>query len=199
VEKIHDFYCVLMITVKRIREIIRSPSGYLEKIRDQPLKDDILSFILVTMVGSILMFFSIFIMTAVTGQEEFLNPAGAVVMFLTILFLYVFNGLFLMLVISLIEHFFVLSTGEHRGFEKTMKSVICASVLLVLLFWIPSVFHIRYSALILAGVFCIMTFYGILTFHEKTKDRAAFVALFTTGLILILLWFGKVDLIGNVW
>ncbi|MGB7788840.1 YIP1 family protein [Methanoregula sp.] len=188
-----------MIALKKIREIILSPSGYLEEIRDQPLKDDILSFVLVTVAGSILMFFSTVITTAVNGRGELLGPAGIVVMILTILFLFVVDGLFLMLIVSLIEHCFVLFTGEHRGFEKTMKSVIYASVLPVLFFWIPSVFHITCSALLLVVAFGIITFYSILTFHEKTKDRAAFVAIFTMGFILILLWFGKVNIIGNAW
>lgn len=186
-----------MVALNRIRKIILSPSGYLKEIKEQPIKDDVLSFILVTAIGSILMFFSTVIRTAVTGNGEFLNPAGVLVTILTILFLFVVDGLFLMLIISLIEHFFVLFMGEHRGFEKTMKSVIYASVIPVLFLWIPAVFHIHYSALLLAGAFCLVTFYGILMFHEKTKDRAAFVALFTTGFILILLWFGKVNVIGN--
>jgi hypothetical protein len=188
-----------MDPLKRIGKLIFSPSGYLEEIRGQPLRDDVLSFILITAIGSILMLFSMAIRDSNTGNGEFLNPAGVLVMIITILFLFIVDGLFLVLIISLIEHFFVLFTGEHRGFEKTMKSVIYASVIPVLFFWIPSVFHIPYSALLLAGTFCLVTFYGILTFHEKTKDRAAFVALFTTGFILILLWFGKVNVIGNTW
>lgn len=184
---------------KKTGGIILNPSAHLEKIRNQPLKDDVLVFILVTVVGSILMFFSTVISTSVIGNEEFLNPAGIPVMILTILFLFVVDGLFFVLIISLIEHFFILFTGENRGFEKTMKSVIYASVLPVLFLWIPAIFHIPYSALLLAGAFCIVTFYGIFIFHEKSKDRAVFVALFTTGVIFILLWFGKVNVIGNAW
>jgi len=188
-----------VVTLRKIREIIISPSGYLEEIRDRPIKDDVLFFIVVAVVGSILMFFSMVIGEIVTGKGDSLNPAGIPVMILTILFLFVVNGLFFMLIISLIEHFFVLFTGEHKGFERTMKSVIYASVLPVVFFWIPAVFHIPSSILLLAGAFCIVTFYGILTFHEKAKDRAAFVALFTTGFILILLWLGKVNITGNAW
>jgi hypothetical protein len=186
-------------TVKKIRELIYHPSRYLEEIRNRSFKADVQFFILVTIAGSILMFFSTVIAAAVTGQSEFLNPVGLVVIIVTLLSLFVFNGLFLMLVISLIEHFFVVFTGENRGFERTMKSVIYASVLPVLFFWIPSVFRIPLSALLLAGTFCIATFYGILIFHEKTKDRAAFVALFTTGFILIMLWLGKGNITGNAW
>jgi hypothetical protein len=188
-----------VVTLTRIREIILDPSGYLEEIRDQPFNDDILTFILVTLTGSVLAFIAIIISTVVTGQGEYPGPAGIPKMILSILFLFIVDGLFLMLVISLIEHFFVLFTGEHRGFEKTMKSVMYASVIPVLFIWIPAVLQIPYTLLLLAGAFCIATFYGILVFHEKTKDRAAFVALFTTGFILILLWFNKVNLIGNAW
>jgi hypothetical protein len=184
---------------KRIWEIILNPSGYLEEIRDQPFNDDILTFILVTVTGSVLAFIATIIRTAITGHGELPDPAGIPIMILSILFMFIVDGLFLMLVLSLIGHFFVLITGEHRGFEKTMKSVMYASVVPILFIWVPAVFRIPYSVLLLAGAFCIATFYGILIFHKKTKDRAAFVALFTTGFILILLWFNKVNLIGNIW
>ena len=94
-----------------------------------------------------------------------------------------------MLLISLVGHFFVLFTDGHRDFEKTMKAVIYASALPVLFAW---TFHIvQYSALVLAVAFLIVAYIGIYTFHEITKDRAAFVAIFTTGFIIVLLYIGK--------
>lgn len=186
-----------MVTLKKIISFISYPTAYLDKVREQPIKTDILSFIITALTGSILFFVSSVIRMMYTGQGGVMGMAALAVMAVTIIFVFVVNALFFLLVIGLIEHVFVLFIDGHRGFEKTMKSVIYASVLPVLFFWVPAVFHVAYSALLLAGTFCIVTFYGILTFHQKTKDRAAFVAVFTTGLILALLWFGKVNIIGN--
>jgi hypothetical protein len=104
-----------------------------------------------------------------------------------------------MLIISLIEHFFVLFTGEPRDFGKTMKSVIYASFIPVLFIWLPGVFRVSYSAFILIGAFSIITFHGVRIFHKKTNNQAAFVAIFTTYFILTVLWLGKVNIIGNGW
>jgi Yip1 domain len=188
-----------MIALNRFREIIHNPSGYIDEIRDQPLKEDILFFMFITIVGSILTFLSIIIMAIFYGQGDFPGPEGIPIMFLSILFLFIVDGFFLMLIISLIEHFFVLFTGEPRDFGKTMKSVIYASFIPVLFIWLPGVFRVSYSAFILIGAFSIITFHGIRIFHKKTNNQAAFVAIFTTYLILTVLWLGKVNLIGNIW
>ena len=105
------------------------------------------------------------------------------------------DGLAFVLVVSLVEHFFVLFTDNHRDFEKTMKSVIYASVLPVVFVW--TIHNVQYSALVLTAVFLAVTYIGIRSFHGITKDRAAFVAIFTTGFMIFLLYLGKVNLLGN--
>jgi len=115
-------------------------------------------------------------------------------MSITLMVLFVIDGLEFVLFISLVEHFFVLFTDGHRDFEKTMKSVIYASALPVLFVW--TIHNVQYSALVLTAAFLVVTYFGIRTFHEITKDRSAFVAIFMTGFVVFLLYLGKVNLSG---
>jgi hypothetical protein len=160
----------------------------MDEVKDQPVKEDILRFITVLFIGSLLYLFSYVIQKGFIEQTEVLDIRGIIVLTAMVLFLFLF-------IICLIEHFFVLFIDRKPVFEKTMKSVIYASVLPVLFLWVPSVFQIRFSALVLLFAFMVFTFYGIHTIHGKTIDRAAFVAFFTTGCIIFLLWVGKVNLL----
>ena len=180
-----------MITLKRVTAIISNPLAYLNEVREQPLKDDVLFFIAVLIIGSIVYLEFAILHSLIAGQIGMLSPVGIVVMAITFMGMFVMSGLPFVLVISLVEHFFVLFTDDHRDFEKTMKSVIYASVLPVLFVW--TIYNVQYSALVLAAAFLVVTYIGIRTFHEVTKDRAAFVAIFTTGFIIYMLVLGKVN------
>ena len=180
-----------MVTIKRVTAIITNPPAYLNEVRDQPLKDDVLFFIGAAILGSLFYLGFTAIRTVIAGQPGMLSPLGIVVMAVTMMVLFVIDGLAFVLVVSLVEHFFVLFTDDHRDFEKTMKSVIYASVLPVLFVW--TIYNVQYSALVLAAAFLVVTYIGIRTFHEVTKDRAAFVAIFTTGFIIYMLVLGKVN------
>jgi hypothetical protein len=182
-------------SLKKIISVISYPSGYMDEVKDQPVKEDILRFITVLFIGSLLYLFSYVIQKGFIEQTEVLDIRGIIVLTAMVLFLFLFNAMFFLLIICLIEHFFVLFIDRKPVFEKTMKSVIYASVLPVLFLWVPSVFQIRFSALVLLFAFMVFTFYGIHTIHGKTIDRAAFVAFFTTGCIIFLLWVGKVNLL----
>ncbi|AGB03359.1 YIP1 family protein [Methanoregula formicica] len=170
-------------------------SGYLEKITKQSIRADFYLFTAILLVGSLLYHVSYLIQKVHTSPVDVLNPGSMIVLTLMTVFLFIYNGIIFLLAISLAEHFFVLFISDKPDFEKTMKSVIYASFLPVLFLWIPSVFHIPCSALVLVGAYTIITFYGIRIFHGVTVDRAAFVAIFTTGCILILLYFGNVNLL----
>ncbi|MCK9631030.1 MAG: YIP1 family protein [Methanoregula sp.] len=169
--------------------------GYLEKIKEQPIKVDFYLFSAIVLIGSLLYHFSYLIQNMHNPQMDVLNVGSMIVLTLMTVFLFIYNGIIFLLIVSLIEHFFVLFIERKPDFEKTMKSVIYASFLPVLFLWIPSVFHIPFSALVLIGAYMIITFYGIRIFHGVTVDRAAFVASFTTGCILILLYAAHVNLL----
>ena len=187
---------VLMITLKRVTAIISNPPAYLNEVREQPLKNDVLFFIGVTILGSLLYLGFAVIENPVYTRPAMLSPLGIVGMSLTMMALFVIDGLEFVLLISLVEHFFVLFTDEHRDFEKTMKSGIYASALPVLFVW--TIHNVQYSVPVLLAAFLVVTYISIRMFHGITKDRAAFVAIFTTGFITFLLCLGKVNLLGTI-
>jgi hypothetical protein len=164
---------------------------YIEEIRNQALLKDLLQFIIVALTGSMVFFFVYVIQKGFPGHE-IPDAWGFLILMGMVVFTFVYSALFFLLVISLAEHFFVLFISDKPDFEKTMKSVIYASMVPILFIWIPAIFHIPVSALALTGVFIVFTFYGILIFHNSTKDRAAFVAIFLMGVIISGLCLGRV-------
>lgn len=92
----------------------------------------------------------------------------------------------ILLSVSLIEHFFLLFVDEHRGFERTMKSAIYALLPTVLFWWAAVILKLSYAGLLLLLCFTLITYVGVRTFHQKSKDRAAFVSLATSAVLLVL-------------
>jgi Yip1 domain len=176
--------------------LISFPHRYLDKMGRQPVKADILSFIAIVLAGSFLFLIFYGIQKVFFERAGVPNLTSITVMIATTVFLLLVDGLFFLLVISLIGHFFVLFTGGKPDFEKTLKSVITALALPILFIWLPIAFHVPYSLLVLAAVFMVFTCYGIRKFHQKTKDQAAFVAIFTTGTIVVLLYIARVNMSG---
>jgi hypothetical protein len=92
------------------------------------------------------------------------------------------TGAVALLAVSLVEHFFLLFVDVHREFEKTMKSVVYALAPLILFSW-AVLLEVPFAGLLLLAWFCLSTYFGVWIFHEKSKDRAVFVAL-ATGVVL---------------
>lgn len=185
-----------MVTLKKILSFISNPPGYLEEMKNQPVKTDILTFLAVILCGSLCYLAAYIIQKGYIEQVPAFDSLSLGVLILSGIFLFVVDGLFFLLVISLIEHFFVLFTGRKPDFEKTLKSVTYALFIPVLFLWVAGVFHIPGSVPVIIATFTVFTFYGTRTFHHLSNDRAAFVSLFTTGVLVILLYSGHVNLIG---
>jgi hypothetical protein len=185
-----------MVSLEKIASHIPLSPGYLEKTGAQTVKADILSFIAVVLAGSFLFLVFYGIRKVFFERAGVPDLTGLTVLIVTTIFLFVVDGVFFLLVISLIGHFFVLFTGESSNFEKTLKSIIVASALPVLFIWLPIALDVPWSLLVLTGIFMVVTYYGIRKFHQKTKDQAAFVAIFTTGTIVVLLYIAHVKLFG---
>lgn len=92
------------------------------------------------------------------------------------------GGAVALLAVSLVEHFFLLFVDVHREFEQTMKSTVYALSPLILFSW-AVLLKIPFAGLLFLAWFCLSTFFGVRIFHEKSKDRAVFVAL-ATGVVL---------------
>ena len=91
-------------------------------------------------------------------------------------------GAVTLLAVSLVEHFFLLFVDVHREFEQTMKSAVYALAPLILFSW-AVLLQVPFAGLLLLAWFCLSTYFGVWIFHEKSKDRAVFVAL-ATSLVL---------------
>ncbi|NMA09937.1 MAG: hypothetical protein GX932_02810, partial [Methanomicrobiales archaeon] len=92
------------------------------------------------------------------------------------------TGAVALLAVSLVEHFFLLFVDVHREFEQTMKSTVYALSPLILFSW-AVLLEVPFAGLILIVWFCLSTYFGVVVFHEKSEDRAVFVAL-ATGAVL---------------
>jgi membrane-associated HD superfamily phosphohydrolase len=182
--------------MKKIQLFISNPPGYLEEMKNQPVKTDILTFLVVILCGTLCYLTAYIIQKGYIEQVQTFDPLSVGVLILSGISLFVVDGLFFLLIISLIEHFFVLFTERKPDYEKTLKSVIYALFIPILFLWVTGVFHIPGSIPALIAIFAVFTFYGTRAFHHLSNDRAAFVSMFTTGVIVILLYFGHVNLIG---
>jgi hypothetical protein len=126
-----------------------------------------------------------------------LDPLSLVILVGSGIFLFAIDGFFILLVISLITHVIVIFISDRKSdYENTLKTAICALSVPIMIAWIPLVLHIPGSFSILAATFAILTFYGARTFHHFSNDRALFVAGATSCVIILLLYVGRVNLIG---
>ena len=92
------------------------------------------------------------------------------------------TGAVALLAVSLVEHFILLFVDVHREFEQTMKSAVYALSPLVLFSW-AVLLKIAFAGLLLLAWFCFSSYFGVWIYHEKSKDRAGFVAL-ASGVVL---------------
>ncbi|MDI6867787.1 MAG: YIP1 family protein [Methanoculleus sp.] len=153
------------------------------------LGDDLKFFFVIVLTGSLLFTLASFLPALYTGNES--GSSGLYLIGLVLLGVFIgliqglINGVIILLGVSLIEHFFLLFVNEHKGFEKTMKSVIYALSPSILLFWAAVVIESTFVRLLLLFCFGLISYFGIQTFHEKSKDRAAFVTLATSAVLLM--------------
>lgn len=172
------------------------PRRIFDHLQISSLQEDLLIFFAAVLAVSVLFH----LWTFVTGPNY--EPAG------THLLLGMVFGTFgivqsrvtwtvILLGISLIEHFFLLFVDAHQGFERTMKSVIYALLLTVLFWWAVVVVKVPSAGPLLLLCFALISYFGICVFHDISKDRAAFVSLATSAVLLVLFsrwivgsWFG---------
>ncbi len=165
------------------------PSASLSAVGEKPLRDDLRFFIAIVIAGSLL-----FTLASLLTVSEPVYPSGSTGLYLigmTVAALVVglvrslIDGAVLLLAVSLVEQFFLLFVDGHRGFERTMKSVVYALSPGILLFWVAVLAENALVSLFLLVCFCLLTYFGIRTFHEKSIDRAAFVSLATSAVLLM--------------
>ncbi|MDK2889708.1 MAG: hypothetical protein PWR21_340 [Methanoculleus sp.] len=173
--------------------IITGPRRVFQHLNEKPLRDDLIFYFAIVAAASIF-WTAASILTEphpVDGLGiEGLHQAGSVLSTIFVgvflgfvgVFLGLANGAVALLAVSLVEHFFLLFVDVHREFEKTMKSAVYALSPLILFSW-AVLLEIPFAGLLLLAWFCLSTYLGVWIFHEKSKDRAVFVAL-ATGVVL---------------
>ena len=158
------------------------PRRVFQHLNEKPLRDDLTFYVTIVAVASVLFM----MLPLLTGEELKIDGIhrfwfiGADI--LVTLTQGLITGAVALLAVSLVEHFFLLFVDVHREFEQTMKSAVYALAPLILFSW-AVLLGVPFAGLLLLGWFCLSTYFGVWIFHEKSKDRAVFVAL-ATGVVL---------------
>ena len=162
--------------------IFTGPRRVFQRLNEKPLRDDLVFYFAIIAVASTLFMVLPLLMGGepeIDGMHRIgLIAAGTLIVLVQGLI----TGAVALLAVSLVEHFFLLFVDVHREFEKTMKSVVYALSPFILFFW-AVLLKIPFAGLLLLTWFCLSTYFGVWIFHEKSKDRAVFVAL-ATGAVL---------------
>ncbi len=162
--------------------IITDPRRHFQQLNERPLRDDLIFYFAIVAAASVLFM----VLPLLTGEAAKIDgthriwfiAAGTLVTLTQGLI----TGAVALLAVSLVEHFFLLFVDVHREFEKTMKSAVYALSPLILFSW-AILLEVPFAGLLLLAWFCLSTYFGVWIFHEKSKDRAVFVAL-ATGAVL---------------
>ncbi|PKL61511.1 MAG: hypothetical protein CVV31_11045 [Methanomicrobiales archaeon HGW-Methanomicrobiales-2] len=162
--------------------ILTGPRRYFQQLDEKPLRDDLTFYFAIVAVASVL-FMVLLLLTGGAAEIDgthriWFIAAGTLITLVQGLI----TGAVALLAVSLVEHFFLLFVDVHREFEKTMKSVVYALAPLILFSW-AVLLEVPFAGLLLLAWFCLSTYFGVWIFHEKSKDRAVFVAL-ATGVVL---------------
>lgn len=164
------------------------PRHLFEHLKETSLKEDLQVYLTLVLATSVLFLLPMYFLGSEPGMEYstmglpyIVDIALATVVQLAWSLI---NGAVILLVVSLIEHFFLLFVDENRGFEKTVKSAVYALVPVILFGWAVAV--VPHAGLLLLVCFSLITYVGTRVFHEKSRDRAAFVALATGAALLAL-------------
>ncbi|MBT8507557.1 hypothetical protein AZH53_03870 [Methanomicrobiaceae archaeon CYW5] len=167
------------------------PLRIFQELNEKPLRAALTFFFAIVIAVSICFTLISFLQGADMGNESGISglyPVGLIVLGTFIgLVQGLISGVISLLGISLIEHFFLLFVDVEQGFEKTIKSAVYALSPVVLFFWVIVIVQNLFASLLLLICFGLMTYWGIRIFHEKSKDRAAFVSLATSIVLMILL------------
>ncbi|MFA7199586.1 MAG: Yip1 family protein, partial [Methanoculleus sp.] len=158
------------------------PRRVFQRLNEKSLRDDLVFYFAIVAVASVL-FMALPLLTGKEPEIDGLHrlwfiAAGTLITFVQGLI----AGAVTLLAVSLVEHFFLLFVDVHREFEQTMKSAVYALAPLILFSW-AVLLQVPFAGLLLLAWFCLSTYFGVWIFHEKSKDRAVFVAL-ATSLVL---------------
>ncbi len=149
-----------------------------QQLNKKPLRDDLIFYFAIVAVASVL-FMALPLLTGEAAETDGMHriwfiAAGTLITLPQGLI----TGAVALLAVSLVEHFFLLFVDVRREFEKTMKSAVYALSPLILFSW-AVLLQVPFAGLLLLAWFCLSTYFGVWIFHEKSKDRAVFVALAT--------------------
>ena len=158
------------------------PRRVFQHLNEKPLRDDLVVYFAIVAVASVL-FTALPLLTGEGVESDGTHRIGLIAAgTLIVLVQGLITGAIALLAVSLVEHFFLLFVDVHREVEQTMKSVVYALSPLILFSW-AVLLEAPFAGLILLVWFCLMTYFGVVVFHEKSEDRAVFVAL-ATGMVL---------------
>jgi len=164
--------------------------GLFQQLKTKSFHDDLIFFLAVVVAGSLIFNLAAFLTRISTVPESSISDLqilGNVFLVLGIGIIQgLFGGVILLLGTSLIEHFFLLLVDVRNNFEMTVKSVTYAVAPAVLFYWLIAIAKILVFDLMLLVWFGVATYFGTSIFHGITVDRAVFVSIATSAVLLFL-------------
>lgn len=178
--------------IKNTLLVLVNPFSATRKVKNSSYREDLLFFVFITLTGSLFYLMAFYL--SKTGGDVSAIINGGLIRFV---FLFVINyisfitcGIFLVLLISLIVHFFLLFTKEGPGkYDDTFKGVIYSGAPVILFLWLTTFFEVFYVLLFLLIWFGIITYICIRTLKERNSFQSVFVTLFVSAVLFGLIYF----------
>jgi hypothetical protein len=178
-------------TIKNILYILINPLHTIGSVKKSSYKEDFLFFILITLLGS-LFYLMTFFLSKADGNMLVINSDSltqVILLFVINYISFIVCGIFLVLFISLIVHFFLLFTKEGPGkYDDTFKGVIYSGTPVILFLWLTAFFEIFYVLLFLLIWFSVITYMCIRVLKGRNNVQSVFVTLFVSAILLGLVY-----------
>ncbi|MBP2132398.1 hypothetical protein J2128_000319 [Methanomicrobium sp. W14] len=177
--------------IKNAFYVLASPSHAIQKVRKSDYREDLLFFVFITLAGSVLyLLASLLYRYSSVGTSGNWGIAWLFVVFVVNYISFIASGIFLVLAISLIIHFFLLFTKGGAGkYNETFKGVIYSGTPVVLFLWLTKFFGAFYVLLPLLVWFGVITYISIRILKEKTNMQSTLVTLFISAVLLAIIYF----------
>jgi hypothetical protein len=160
------------------------------RLKKKSFREDLVFFLAVVIAGSLFFNLTIFLTAIISGHGP--SPGGLQILGNVSLGLVIgiiqglIGGVVLLLGTSLVEHFFLLLVDVRNNFEMTVKSAAYALAPAVLFYWLIVIAKMPPLYLLLLVWFGVITYFGATIFHGRTVDRAVFVSIATSAVLLFL-------------
>lgn len=176
--------------IKNTFFILVKPISTIIGIKNDTYKDALIFYAFVSLIGALLYFLaSVFHQTEnIPGVYDWGLVRFPLLFVISYLSFFV-TGIFLVLFISLIIHFFLLFTSGGAGdYKDTFTGVIYSGTPAILFLWLTRFFEVFYVLIFLLIWFGIITYLCIGILKDKNKVQAVLVTIFVSAVLFGLIY-----------